>query len=912
MRRFGRGILGALFGVLVATATFPGSSHGHERETGHTRAQLAVLLSGGLQAREGVSSPPLIAGASYDPAVPTVASVLGHASGDRITTPADLRRYFEALKAYAPDRVMIGPASVSHEGREVFWVAIGSSRNMARLDQIRANARALADPRRTTRAQAAALIADQPVVVWLMSSVHGDEISPADASLATAYHLLASRDPAVQAWLSNTLVVFTPSQNPDGRNRFLNSFDAAFGTRANPDPLSAERDQPWPGGRYNHDLFDLNRDWFIQTQPETRGQAALIREWRPQVVVDAHEMGTDQTFFFPPEAQPLNPWIAPSTLESREILGRNTARRFDEAGEPYFTRQVFDAFYPGYGDGWPGYLGAISMTYEQGSARGLIARRSSGEILTYRDTVRNHTIAFLATIEGASENHGRLLGNFYDYHADGVAGRGAYVLSRNPADAGSADRLVGLLLKSGIEVGQAEAGFSACGQSYPAGTYLVNLSQPQRRMAEVLLAREVAVPADFLAEQERRRARGLPDEIYDVTAWSLPLLLNTPAQRCGSPITVTTRPVSEATPTGGIEDPSAAFGYLIAPGRFATGLMAAGLQEGLVMRSMNLAFTHNGRRWPAGTLVIARTGNPSDLTARMQRLVSQTGAQAVGIADSWVSDGPSFGSGDAVPLRAPRVALAWDEPTEPTAVGATRYVLERSLGYPVTVVRTANLGRADLGRFDVIILPNGGDYRGVLGSGGVAHLKDWVEQGGVLIGLGSATRLLTDPASALLASRRETASGGEAVSVSDKARVAGQLLEDEAAYDKLVHAGERGPDSVAGVLARVDVDPEHWLSAGVAPRLNVLVRGADIYTPLTRAQGTNVARFPAADQLLASGQLWDENRQQLAFKPAIMAAPQGSGWVVAFAQDPTFRGYMEGLEVIFANAVFRGPAQTSR
>ena len=913
MRMFGRVVLGGLFGVLVSAAALPGASHGHDREAGHPPVLTGVLQSGGPQARDTPLSGPLIAGARYDPSVPTVASVLGHASGDRITTPADLRRYFEALKAHAPDKVAIGQASVSHEGREVFWVAIGSSRNVARLDQIRANARALADPRRTTRAQAEAIIADQPVMVWLMSSVHGDEISPADASLATAYHLLASRDPAVRAWLANTLVVFTPSQNPDGRNRFLNSFDAAFGTRANPDPLSAERDQPWPGGRYNHDLFDLNRDWFIQTQPETRGQAALIREWRPQVVVDAHEMGTDETFFFPPEAQPLNPWIAPSTLESREILGRNTARRFDEAGQPYFTRQVFDAFYPGYGDGWPGYLGAVSMTYEQGSARGLIARRSSGEILTYRDTVRNHTIAFLATIEGASANHGRLLGNFYDYHAEGVSGRGAYILGRSSSDPALADRLASLLVKSGIEVGQAQAGFSACGQSYSAGTYVVNLSQPQRRMAEVLLAREVAVPADFLAEQERRRARGLPDEIYDVTAWSLPLLLNTPAQRCGSAISVATRPVSDDGATGaGIEDPDAAFGYLVAPGRSATGFLAAGLQDDLVIRSMNLAFTHNGRRWPAGTLVIARTGNPSDLTARMQRLVSQTGARAVGIADSWVSDGPSFGSGDAIMLRAPRVALAWDEPTEPTAVGATRYVLERSLGYPVTVVRTTNLGRAELGHFDVVILPNGGNYRGVLGSGGVAHLKAWVEQGGVLIGLGSATRLLTDPASELLASRREAATGGEVLSTSDKARVEGRLIEDEAAYDRLVHAGERGPDSVAGVLARVDVDPEHWLSAGVAPSLNVLVRGADIYTPLTRGQGTNVARFPAADQLLASGQLWSENRQQLAFKPAIMAAPQGSGWVIAFAQDPTFRGYMEGLEVIFANAVFRGPAQASR
>lgn len=872
---------------------------------------LALILGAGSGGAQAPSSPsvvePLVAGASYDPAVPTVASVLGHDSGQKITSAADLNRYFEALRAYAPDRVVIGPSATTHEGRPVIWAAIGSPRNIARLDQIRANSRALADPRRTSRAQADALIAEQPTLVWIANSVHGDEISAADASLATAYHLLASRDPAVQEWLANTVVLVVPSQNPDGRERFLQSFNAGFGTQANPDPLSAERDQPWPGGRYNHDLFDLNRDWFIQTQPETRGHAALIREWRPQVVVDAHEMGTDESFFFPPEAQPLNPWIAPSTLESREIFGRNTARWFDRVGQDYFNRQIFDAFYPGYGDGWPGYLGAVSMTYEQGSARGLAARRSSGEILTYRDTVRNHTLAALATIETASMNRERLLNAFYAYHADGVAGRGAYVLGRNASDPVATDRLASLLVKSGVEVGRAQAGFTACGRSWPAGSYVVNLSQPQRRMAEVLLAKDVAVPADFLAEQERRRARGLGDEIYDVTAWSLPLLFNVPSERCATAPTVAVAALSENVRTASIiAEPDAAYGYLVAPGMAGTQLMTAALRQGVAMRSMDKPFTHAGRRWPSGTLVIPRTGNAGNLTGRMQELATETGAEIVGIADSWVSDGPSFGSGDAVALRAPKVALAWDEPTNPTAVGATRYVLERQLGYPVTVVRTRNLGRADLSGFDVVVLPSTyGDYKGTLGAGGVAHLKAWVEEGGVLVGLGSATRMLTDSSNGFLASRRQQgvdgSEGGD-----------GKLIESQADYDRFVHAGDRSPDSVAGVLAQAEIDPEHWLSAGVAPTVNVLVQGSDIYSPLTRNEGTNVARFPAADQLLASGQLWAENRRQLAFKPAIMASSQGSGWVIAFVQDPTFRGYMTGLETLFANAVFRGPAHAGR
>lgn len=856
--------------------------------------------------------PDLIAGPGYHPAIPTVRTVLGYDSGDRITRSADVRRYFEALRTAAPDRMVIGEQAVTHEGRPVFWAAVGSPANIARLDQIKANSRALADPRTTSASQAQALIADQPVIVWMMYSVHGDEISPADASMAAARHLLASRDPAVQRWMANTVVVFVPTQNPDGRERFLNSNAAGYGTEPNPDPLSAERDQPWPRGRYNHDLFDLNRDWFIQTQPETQGNAASVREWRPQVLVDSHEMGTDQTFFFPPEAQPLNPWIMPSTLESRELIGRNTARRFDQVGAGYFNRQVYDAFYPGYGDGWPGYLGAVSMTYEQGSSRGLAARRTSGEILTYRETVRNHLVATLSTIEASSNNHDRLLNNFYRYHADGLAGRGAYVFGPSAWDPGSADRLAALLVRSDIEVGRAEAAFSACGQSWPAGSYVVNLAQPQRRMAEVLLARDVAVPADFLAEQERRRARGLGDEIYDVTAWSLPLLFNTPSARCTAAPSVRTAAVADTVAPVGIQNAEAPYGWLVEPGVGADRLKAAALRAGVAMRVMDKPFTKDGRRWPSGTVVVVRNGGSADLPVQMAAWTVATGARVIGVSDSWVSEGPSLGSSDAVALRAPRIALAWDEPTDATAVGAARYVIERELGYPVTVVRTSNLADADLARFQVVVLPSAGDYKSVLGEGGVANLRDWVSRGGVLIGLGRATRLLTDPSSEMLASRRESAAAtGEAEDASDKSRVDGEIIGSEAQYDEHVHGGVHGPDAVAGVLARAEVDPEHWLSAGVAPTLNVLVQGGDIYTPLKIADGTNVARFGSADDLLASGQLWAENRRQLAYKPAIMASEHGAGWIIAFVQDPTFRGYMDGLETIFANTLFNGPAHAS-
>jgi len=884
------------------------------RLAGPCLALLVALAAPALAQTPGmvpgpVPGPPLIAGSSFDPAVPTVRTVLGYDSGDWITRSADVRRYFEALATAAPDRVVIGEYGRTHEGRPLWWAAVGSPANIARLDQIKAKARALSDPRNTTPAQAQAIIADQPAVVWLAYSVHGDEISPADAAMAAAHHLLASRDPAVQAWLANTVVVFVPTQNPDGRDRFLNGFYGGFGTTPNPDALSAERDQPWPGGRYNHDLFDLNRDWFIQTQPETQGHAALVLDWRPQVMVDAHEMGTDQSFFFPPEAQPLNPLIFPATLESREVIGRNTARRFDAAGVGYFNRQVYDAFYPGYGDGWPAYLGVVSMTYEQGSARGLAARRSSGEILTYRETVQHHLIASLSTIEAASANHDRLLNNAYAFGRDGVeGGRGAFILSANPSDPGAVDRLAGLLTRSGLEVGRADAAFTACGQSYGAGSYVVALSQPRRRMAEVLLSKDVPVPADFLAEQERRRARGLGDQIYDVTAWSLPLMFNIPSARCATAPSVATTPAGrDLVRPAAIADDTSAFGYLVEPGSAGLRLMAAAVQRGIALRSMEHGFTKDGRAWPSGTLVIPRAGNPADLTRTLTSLAATTGARVTGVADSWVSDGPSFGSSDAVLVRAPRVAIAWDDPTDPSAAGAARYIVEREFGYPVTAIRTANLSGDALSAFQVLILPAGGGYADTLGEDGVTALRDWVERGGTLISLGRATRLLTSEDSKMLASRRQDAAGEEASDEDADATV----ITDDHDYQTLVLAGGGAPDSVAGALLRAEVDAEHWLSVGMAGSVSVLVQGGDIYTPLTRGQGTNVVRFSGPADLVQSGQIWDQNRRQLAFKPFVMSESLGSGQLVAFTQDPTVRGYLDGLKPLFVNAIFLGPAHSS-
>ena len=887
---------------------------------------IAILsVAGRINAQEGYEFWP---GANYDPAIPTIRSVLGYDSGERITWHRDTIRYFEALAEAAPERVQLFPYAETWEGRELIYAVITSPENMARIDEVRANMQRLVDPRKTTRAEANAIIEDQPAVTWLSYGVHGNEISSTDAAMMTAYHLLAARgDDRVADIMRDTVVVIDPMQNPDGRDRFIHRFEIAEGLEPSPDLMSAEHNEPWPNGRTNHYLFDMNRDWFMMTQPESQGRVRELQEWYPVAFVDAHEMGSDSTYYFSPEAIPFNPHLAKEQTESLELFGRTNAHWFDKFGLDYFTREVFDAFYPGYGASWPSYFGGIAMTYEQASARGMVVRKYDGVEMTYRDTVRNHFITSLGTAQTVAGNRKKLLSDFYDYQVTAIEEgqseriRSYIVPAQN--DQAAADKMAGLLVRQGVEVGRATAAFRACGESYEAGSYVINLAQPRKRLIRTLLDADVPMDEEFLAEQERRRAKKIRDEIYDVTAWSLPLMMNVRADSCSRAVdTEVVVAGTELSQPGAVDGGQGSVAYLVPWGSApAVRLLTNALREGLSVKSSDLAFTHMGKRYPAGTLILDTADNPSNLRQLMVDLARETGADVTAVDDSWVTEGPNFGSMNVVRFSAPKVAILWDVPTSAYSAGNTRFVIERQFDYPVTAIRVSTLARGDLSGYHVLIMPEAyPEYGAALGEEVVAKLKDWVTRGGVLIGVGNANRFLADPKVDLLAIRRENAvvesedseetkkPGNKNGDEPEEPTVEGSYVADKGEYQALITAENGTPDSVAGVLVKADVDPDHWMGAGAASTLNVLARGPDIYAPIRLDKGVNVAVFEGADNLVASGYMWEENRKQLAYKPFAVAQPTGRGFVIAFTQDPNVRAYLDGLNVIFMNAILRGSA----
>lgn len=852
-------------------------------------------------------------GAAYDPAIPTFQKVLGFEPGSRFATHANLIRYLEALSAAAPNRLKVIEYGKSWEGRKLVYAVIGNEANMRRLPEIQASMRKLRDPRTTSEPDAQRLIANTPAILWLGHAVHGNEISGPDAALLAAYHLLAARNqPAVTAALANTLILLDPLQNPDGRMRFIHGFEQAAGLEPDPVPMAAERNEPWPGGRVNHYLFDMNRDWFAVTQPETKARIRMFQEWYPLVVADLHEMGSESSYYFAPEAIPFNPHLTKEQKTSLDWFGRNNAKYFDQLGYAYFTRELYDAFFPGYGASWPAYYGAIAMTYENASVRGLIYRRLDGTLYTFQDSIRKHFTTQIATAEAAAANRAQLLKNFWEYNKTAIAeGKSestkAYILPRR-GDTAAVDKLAALLVEQGVEVQRAPSSVNG----YPDGSYVVSLAQPAKRLIRVLLDQQVNMEPEFIKEQERRRARKLGDEIYDVTAWSLPLLFNVECIAATNPVTA---PLQPYTPPAAAKPPAfakAGVAYLIPwKGRAAAQFLAAALRTDLKVRSTGKEFTQSGRTFPRGTLIVLIKENTANIHDTVTRIAGE--AEVVPVDTGWVDSGINFGSRNVSLFKKPRIALAWDRPVSAQGAGAARFVIERQFGYPVTAIRAAALALTDLDQFDVIILPNAqGPYVDTFNTAAIVRLKAWVNKGGTLIGIEEAVNFLAAPSVALLATAAESLFTEKKPDPPklENGRVPGRLINNEAAYLDVIKPDRETVDAVQGILAIAQTDAEHWLTAGVPANVNALVQGRTVYTPLKLDRGVNAAYFLGADKLLASGYMWEENKKQLAYKPLAMVERQGLGHVIGFTFDPNFRAYLDGMNVLFLNAVFRGPAHS--
>jgi len=657
----------------------------------------------------------------------------------------------------------------------------------------------------------------------------------------------------------------------------------------------------------------MNRDWIAMSQPETVGKGRIFRDWSPQVVVDLHEMWGDATYFFAPPSEPIHPLVSAAQRRWLDRFGAANAEAFDALGFPYFAGEVFDAFFPGYAESWPLFHGAIGMTFEQASTRGLVFRRRDESLLTYEQAVRQHFTAAMATLSTAARNRRELLAGFVGERraavAEGESGPARALLLPAGGDPARATRIARTLALQGIEVERAVEPLRTGGRTYAAGSFLVPMAQPAGRLARTLLEAHTPLDADFVAEQDRRRRKRLGDEIYDVTAWSLAELADLEVVPAEGELTGRRTAFDpEAPPAAVAPLPPARVAYLAPWGHGTAAATVAALAEGLRVQVAGRPFRLAGRDWGTGTAIFRVAGNPPDLAARLAALAALHGVEVTAADSGYVEKGISLGSDQVRGLEPRRVLLAWDEPTSSLSTGWARYVLERRFGQAVSAVRTRSLARVDLHRYDVLVLPQG-DYGEAIAAGDLDRLKAWLREGGTLVTLGEASRWAAGEKVGLLAARPELRDG-RPEGAGKPAGEPQQAASPDRSYslEGALAPDAEQPESTPGALLRVELDPDHWLSAGSDGEIQAVVEGRRVFTPVPFDKGRNAGLYVAEERLVAAGLVWPEARKALAEKAYLVDQPFGRGRVIAFAEDPNFRAMAPATELLFLNAVLLGPS----
>lgn len=836
---------------------------------------------------------------------PTFEEVAGHAFGERVTLNHQANQYVEAV-ADASDRVVMEHEGESWQGRDLTLAIVTAPENHERLDEIQENAQQLGDPRDLTDEEAAAIIEedDQPAIFWFGGSIHGNELSGSEASLKMLERLATQDDPETMSILDNTVLLIAPILNPDGRDTFAHKVHDNLGREANPDNNDWSNDfTGWEGLQYrtSHYYFDINRDWFAHTHPETESRLETIQAWNPQAGVDAHEMGADVEFYIDPPTDPVAPFFPEYAMDWFEDYGEEQARALDEVGADYMTRERFNYFYPGYTTSHLSYQGAVGMLYEQGSSRGLALTRPDGTERTLEDATRQQYAVFEGALNLTANERENILQDYVDAHRDAIAdgqdGIQRYLITPEHGDPHLVAEVADLLRRNNIEVERLDeettlgdvrdrTGDNVGSHTFPEGTYVVEAAQPRNRYVRTLLEPHTPVPDDFLEEARERIDRGESPRFYDITAWSLPLMFNvegfSTTDGQSIPTTDVTDPVTVDPPTPG----TAEYAYLI-DGNQAAGLPALYhiKEKGHRVAMLQASTRIEGTDYASGTGVVYAAEAGEDVHEDV-RTVADRYNVAVDPVDTGLAEGehPSLGSEEIIYLEQPSIAFVAENPVHAYSFGWGWYTLDRQYEVPMSVLRSESVAGTDLSDYNVLVFPDVFSpeaLQSTIGESGMERIENWIQDGGTLVTIGSSTEI---PRSMEWTALRSW-------------------------YDIEGHEDAQRI-SAPGAMVRTDLDREHWLTAGVPDDLTALVNSSHVYLPPEGppSAGQRAGVTYAENGFHASGHMWEESEERLPGAVFAYEERVGNGRVISFAEDVNFRGYWRAADRLFLNATIVGPS----
>jgi hypothetical protein len=819
------------------------------------------------------------AGVSFDPAIPSPEQFLGYPVGDWHTRHDRIVSYFQELARVSP-KAHFQIIGYTNERRPQVVLTITSPENYARLEEIRKEHLKLADPSQSVNTS------NMPVIITHGYNVHGNEPSSSEAAMLTAYYLVASQGDEATKTLRDAVIHIDPNYNPDGRDRHSNWANMHKGFPPVADPMDREHNEVWPGGRFNHYWFDLNRDWLPLAHVESQNRIEFFHKWLPNVCTDYHEMGTNATNFFEP-TKPLgseNPVVPRANYDQlNPLFAKYFSKALDEIGSLYFSKENFDNSYPGYGSTYPDIHGGLGLVFEQASSRGHV-QQSSTKVVTFAFTIRNHVRTSLATVKAGVDNRELLLKHQQDYFKSALddgkkSAIKAYVFG-DSKDQSRTKEFADLLLKHRIETYSIGADLTIGANKYEKGkAFVVSTDQTQYRMVRSMF----------------EKVTSFHDSVfYDASTWTMALAYGMPHDALTASTKFSKGDKLKAEDLVSNPPPvvKTNYAYLIDWNEYSASRALYYLLSNKVF--VKAAFkpfsaTVNGvkKNFGYGTLMIPvadQNISAEELFTTVKEASRTAGIDVYSVDTGFNLEGVDLGSSNVKTVENPRVAMLIGDGVSATEAGQIWYLLDSKLKMPITKVNTSQFGQLTITDYNTLILVSG-NYS-MLGESGVEKIKNWVQQGGTLILQKSA---ITWAINNKLINEQLT-------KTDDK--------KDTKRMDYVTAGDYQGSRAIGGSIYMGKLDITHPLGFGYNNRDLPVYRNHTVFVEPSKNQFNTVIQYTSKP--LLSGYIHTTNLEKIKNSVSLQVSNLGRGRAILFVDDPAFRGYWNGTNKLFFNALFFG------
>ena len=825
-----------------------------------------ILLSGQMFGQKDLSANYYLPqDVTYNSKIPTPASVIGHEVGEWHVTHDKLVQYMYAVAA-ASDRISIVSRGTTFEGRPLLLLTITSTQNHANLESIHKN-----HLKRTNEDVSPSEIEKSPIVVYQGFSIHGNEPSGSNAALMVAYYLAAAQGPQIDELLDNTVILFDPSFNPDGLQRFAYWANTNRNKNLTADSNDREYNEVWPGGRSNHYWFDMNRDWLPVQLPESRARLVTFHDWLPNILTDHHEMGTNSSFFFQPgipeRTHPLTPSM---NQELTRKIGTYHAAALDQIGSLYYSEEDYDDFYYGKGSTFPDINGSVGILFEQASSRGHVQESDNG-ILTFAFTIRNQFTAALSTLKAAVEMRKEMLNYQYDFfktRRDQIsnAKTNAYLVG-DQKDVSKMTHFLDILLRHQIKVHQLDSDITLNGKNFKAGkSYVIPKDQKNKTLLNAMFEKRTSFQDSLF---------------YDISAWSFPLAFNLDFADNGN-TKLSGAPIEKAEFNKGTITTKSNYAYLFEwHDYYAPKLAYRLLSKSVRLKVGKSPFSQNGVNFDYGTIMIPAE-NQSMSSEELFQIIDEALAgipvQVFGVGTG-LNKGIDLGSGEFSTLKLPKIGLFVGAGVNPHDAGEMWHMLDQRFDIPISKLDVDDLSGMDLSRYNVLIASN---MRGSLSEGAEKNLKSWIEDGGTLVAYGSVLTWLAKK-EWLNAKFKSTTQVAKNISFDQKSNF-------------------QGAQVVGGAIFNSKIDRSHPINFGTLGNELPVFRNSTMFMEADKDSYNNPVQY--TDSPLLSGYISTTNLDSLKGTSAVKIQRLGRGRIVGIVNNTAFRAFWFGTNKLLLNSIF--------